>query len=56
MEGGSDWKSHFPVTVNFLNLILGEFGEGEHTANVHTIARPLCCMYQPHICMPTTNA
>ena len=32
MEGGSDWKSHFSVTVYFLNLILGEFGEDEYTA------------------------
>lgn len=27
MEGGSDWKSHFSVTVYFLN-----FGEDEYTA------------------------
>lgn len=32
MEGCSDWKSHFSVTVHFLNLILGEFGEDEYTA------------------------
>lgn len=32
MEGGSDWKSHFSITVYFLNLILGKFGEDEYTA------------------------
>lgn len=26
MEWGSDWKTHFLDTVNFLNSILGEFG------------------------------
>lgn len=56
MEWGSDWKTNFLVTVNFINSILGEFGKGEHTANIHTMAYPLCCMYQPHICMHTTNA
>lgn len=56
MERGSDWKTHFLVPVNFLNSILDEFREGEHTANVHTTACPLCCMYQPSACMHTTNA
>lgn len=31
-QGGSDWKSHLSVTVYFLNLISGEFGEDKYTA------------------------
>lgn len=46
MEGGSDWKSPFSVTVSFDNLVSDEFGEDEYTADVSTL-----CFHADYKCL-----